>query len=708
MEDHEESLRILRSNGHWGGAGADFNFTEFTNADTMQALFGLGGTPGVPSYTSNSLIASGSTLCDNTDVIVPRYRPPMEHIQAMGIPPAHVPEWTAELLRPPGNTVHIEEVQEVEPEYPTYPRPSVSQIAVRNRSGPEAYEWEKRKPEIYNLYINEGRSLSMVVIEMAKSGFYATSVINPPSLIPKNNALTIYKSYREPMYKRKFKNWRWRKNQNIKNYGKPDRESSIPEPYAGEPLRRGNYASTGTLYEESLVPGNTRGSTVAVGSPTHFSLGVPTPMRQTDLDGYVNSILFHVRSLYMSSMDQGKWKITNQCEVQEDIHDDLLVGVATALRNFESLGPKFGGMGMMKAFKTLEKVVADCGLFSLPTIWESFLRMIRKGHPQLAKLFLSHALQWSIQKSRYEHNHNPFVQALVGLRKIEKRHPHMLEQVIFCAYRSCIDHVMEKFSSFHLTTLSLWGDFVVYVDNSSASDTKEAVDSFRLATQRSEADNGSEDDYTLEILGLMVYVLQSRESMAEEAERVALDMLCRVNRRVEAGEKLEGNLLILWKDLRHTLGNFCHARGDLSKAVMYLEDYLSHGVVDDRDAFALEHLEEWYAKLGKLDEAQRVRQWRISSSQILLQEDDIELAECERVDKEGDEGNEDDSTDEDTYEDEGSDGQTVEDDDASEIEDAEVELQILRGEMEKLQQRMTILQKKVEKNKGKKTASSME
>jgi hypothetical protein len=198
MEDREESLRMPRSNGRWGGAGADFNFTEFTNTDMMQALFGLGGTPGVPSYTSNNLIASGSTLWGNTDASVPRYRPPMEYIQAMGIPPAHVAEWNVEPLRPPGNTVHTEEVQEVEPEYISYSRPSVSKIVVRNGSGPDTYEWEKRKQEIYNLYINESHSLPMVVTEMAKNGFYATSVINPPSLIPKNNTLTIYKSTGSP------------------------------------------------------------------------------------------------------------------------------------------------------------------------------------------------------------------------------------------------------------------------------------------------------------------------------------------------------------------------------------------------------------------------------------------------------------------------------------------------------------------------------
>jgi hypothetical protein len=79
----------------------------------------------------------------------------------------------------------------------------------------------------------------------------------------------------------------------------------------------------------------------------------------------------------MGSIEQGIWQVKNQFVVQEDIHDDLLVGVASTLRNFESQEPDIGRMGIRKAFMTLEKVVADCGLFSLITIWESFLRMIR-------------------------------------------------------------------------------------------------------------------------------------------------------------------------------------------------------------------------------------------------------------------------------------------------------------------------------------------
>jgi hypothetical protein len=143
---------------------------------------------------------------------------------------------------------------------------------------------------------------------------------------------------------------------------------------------------------------------------------------------------------------------------------------------------------------------------------------------------MPHSWQYTRPATKF---HNPFVRVINGLLWVEKIDLQMLEQVIFCAYRICIDHVIQKLSSSHLATLSLWSDFVVYVDNSSASETKQAVDSFRDVIQRSEEDDGVDDDFTLEILGLTLYVLQSTQSTTAEAELVALDMLRRVNRRAK-------------------------------------------------------------------------------------------------------------------------------------------------------------------------------
>ena len=354
-------------------------------------------------------------------------------------------------------------------------------------------------------------------------------------------------------------------------------------------------------------------------------------MQQTERDTHFAAILSQVRNLYLGSIEQEKWQVKNRFVVEEDIHDDLLVGVGTALRDFDSQKWQecvIGGMAIRKAFVALEKVVVNCGLFSLPSIWESYLRMIRKGRREIARMFLLHVLQISKDMASYTSNH-PFVQVIRGLLRLEKTDPDMLKHVILCAYRSCIDHVAQKLTLSHLTTLSLWSDYVVYMDNSSASETKQAVDSFRSLILKSENDNGVDDDFTLEILGLSLYVLQSTDSTAAEAELVALDMFCRVNRRIKSGEKLEGSLLILWKDLKHTLGNFCYAKGERRAAVRHLEECLVHGVVDDRDFIALKSLEEWYDELGELGEAERVHQLRISSSQKLFQEDKIEVAERE-------------------------------------------------------------------------------
>lgn len=108
--------------------------------------------------------------------------------------------------------------------------------------------------------------------------------------------------------------------------------------------------------------------------------------------------------------------------------------------------------------------------------------------------------------------------------------------------------------------------------------------------------------------------------MVEEAEKVALDMLCKVNRRAQTHTKLDGNLLIIWEDLKHTMSDFCHAKRDDNMTVIHLEDYLKHGVADGRDIIVLEKLEECYKLLRKPNEANRVRRWREESSWIMSQE----------------------------------------------------------------------------------------
>jgi hypothetical protein len=128
-------------------------------------------------------------------------------------------------------------------------------------------------------------------------------------------------------------------------------------------------------------------------NPAPLSMGVPARMSNTEFDGLLGTILAKVEDLYISYPAQKKWKVEKHREVEEDIHDDLLVGVASSLRNHSSLSQEVGCIGFQKALQTLEKVVgvgdgADCGLFSLPAIWVSFLRMIRDQRLDWAREFL--------------------------------------------------------------------------------------------------------------------------------------------------------------------------------------------------------------------------------------------------------------------------------------------------------------------------------
>jgi hypothetical protein len=541
------------------------------------------------------------------------------------------------------------------------------------------------------------------------------------------------------MYKRKIKEWGW------KTYGlDKDNGNSTGEPSIGQPVKRTRGKVSGppsTLYEENSLSNSSPDTTVVGYTPTHvdhtnsnstcsnsphithpyisptnFGMGIPASMSKTGIDKLVGTILVHVGDLYVSYHAQAKWKVTKQREVEEDIHDDLLVGVSTTLRSYRSLSPAVGDKGFQEALHTLEKVVgvregADCGLFSLPAIWESFLRMIRNKRPDLAGKFLLKALQLALERFGYLH---PFVQVLFTVLQVWREEPGQLEEVIFKAYRSCIAYVKEKFGAFNLTYLSLWGDYVVYLDGKSTNETQAVVDSIRslikIIEEEKGPDGGKDGDYTLELLGLTLYVFQSSPTMVEEAEKVAKDMLLRVNRRVaKAGGELEGNSFILRKDLSHTLGTFCQKKEDYHQAITYLKDFLNYEIVDGRDIIALEKLEECYFLVGREDEAKQVWKWRMDSSQRLLQKTNIEQAgddevannHRERDDDKGKEMSED--------EEEGSEAtardkveeinkEILEEDDTD--DDSDVEMQLVREQIAELNQRLNVLeQRKAEKKR---------
>lgn len=320
------------------------------------------------------------------------------------------------------------------------------------------------------------------------------------------------------MYNRKFKIWpgfrKNKKHERVKNHATPGREQSILRP-----------SSSNTISFNAM----------------RFKPRIPAFINPSSIDGHLNSLLFNVKNLFIRSMAQRRWSVFKHNVVEENEHDDLLVDVANALRNYTSLGPEMGIKGMDEAFKSVEEVVADCGLFSLPAIWVSYLRMIRQGHQQFAKDFVLLALRHAKGQFGYDRKvqNHPFVEALVDLSNIDEIagiNPAQLSHVIFQAYRSFIDRAREQIGAGSLTTLCLWGDYVVYLDGSSVNETQAAVDNIRLGIKHAEQEHGKDGDFTLKLLGLTLYILQSNRTMADEAEKAAQDMFLRVDaRRKKAG-----------------------------------------------------------------------------------------------------------------------------------------------------------------------------
>lgn len=448
-------------------------------------------------------------------------------------------------------------------------------------------------------------------------------------------------------------------------------------------------------------------------NPTHVSMGIPAPIRDTEFDELMNTILNNVKGLYISYPAQNKWKVQKQREVEEDIHDDLLVGVAASLRNSSSLSRAVGNKGFKEALQMVGKVVgvgkgADCGLFSLPAIWISFMRLIRDKRSDWARKLLSLALKLARQKFGRKH---PFVQVLLNLQRIWKKDPDQIKEVVLAAYGRCIEDMKEELGAFHLTYLSLLGDFVVYLNGRSVHDTQTLVKDIRsvikIVEEEKGPDGGPNGDYALELLGLTLYVLQSAPNspaMADQAEKVAEELHHRLNeRKEEAGGQLEGNLFTTWKDLRQLLGKFCQDKKNYHDAIGFLEEFLRFEIEDQRDALALEKLESCYLAVGRDDAAKDVRQRRNEISEILLRKIERDPAEGEEGADEHEQTDEEDGGDvngaegssEATVVDqaEESNKENLEEDIANEFGDSEVEIKLLEEQIAGLQQRVKVLKR---------------
>lgn len=449
-------------------------------------------------------------------------------------------------------------------------------------------------------------------------------------------------------------------------------------------------------------------------SPAHHIVSMPASPKDTDFDRILNTLLHNVKGLYVSYHGQSIWHVQDHRKVEEDIHDEFLVGVASCLKNWGFLSHVVSNKGFNNVLEMVGKVIgagkgADCGLFSLPAILISFLRLIRDGRTDWAQRLIARALM--LARRRFGNKHQ-LVQVLSRLQKMQKTYPSQITEVVLGAYDRCIEDVREQLEPSHLTYLSLHSDFVVYTEGRSVNDAQALIKTIRtvvrLEDEKPGPDAGPTSDFVLELLGMTLYVLQApcAKPMAHQAQTAAEDLLGRLEKRkAEDGGELKGELLTTWKDLRHVLGQFCLEKKKYPEAISFLEEFLVFEIADERDTCALEKLEQCYTAVGKLDDAREVRRRRKKTSEALLKQQGKSPSERKKDVKDREETNEVDNKNEDgrekssdaTVASQSDDEQrrvSSEEDVTDEDEEDNVEIQLLEEQITGLQQKVTDIKRK--------------
>jgi hypothetical protein len=128
----------------------------------------------------NNFVANGSGSGGYTGASIPRGGVALtpEQVQALSTPSFQVVENNMEPQHLLSNVASAEK-DEDEPEYVTHARTPPATKRARKSAGPSSEEWQKRKPEIYNLYVVAGYKLEATRKQMADNGFQAESVPLP-------------------------------------------------------------------------------------------------------------------------------------------------------------------------------------------------------------------------------------------------------------------------------------------------------------------------------------------------------------------------------------------------------------------------------------------------------------------------------------------------------------------------------------------------
>ena len=277
---------------------------------------------------------------------------------------------------------------------------------------------------------------------------------------------------------------------------------------------------------------------------------------------------------HLRSDTEWGWSLGDDFRVVEDEWDDAWGDTAEFI---DKLLKGSGASSIDDLNGVLKPMVETLGLFSLPAIFALVVRMCRKLQNvglvrQTVGAFLLKCQK--IAENMHSDRHSALIKVLKHTYSISQQDTESLASLVEVVFSIYIGFVNTFAKSESATALSLVSFYLVYVNPESWRLEVTLEKLYRLL-DRSEEINGREDDATLDILGLAIFILQKTDKKVDLANNCN-SMKNRIDkRRPTPDAPLEGKLLNRYLDATAALANLSKdgsSRADRN-AMDYMEQY---------------------------------------------------------------------------------------------------------------------------------------
>ncbi|KAJ9156723.1 hypothetical protein NKR23_g1128 [Pleurostoma richardsiae] len=214
-----------------------------------------------------------------------------------------------------------------------------------------------------------------------------------------------------------------------------------------------------------------------------------------------------------------KWVVDDQYQVLEDEWDDAFGNIVWFIkqRTKNATEPSTATPEIDSIHDDIKPVVDALGLFSLPIILALVFRMcdeLKEGDliDETLREFLLKCQKLSEKAATPRHE--PFTKMLKHAYSVSQGDRDSLQRLIEVTFSFYIGVVSTYGAAESTTVLSLISFYLVYV-NPEPGRLKATFGKLERLLGRSEKDNGEDDDATLEILRLILFILQRMDNRSE-------------------------------------------------------------------------------------------------------------------------------------------------------------------------------------------------